>query len=82
MTEISLILDLAFVAYLEHLYFSTSVALISAVAIFIKGSDNFFISCDYKNEKCEFNKRNKPKKKINENLLLKFFFQIKCDGSN
>ena len=52
MLEISLIVELAFAAYLEHLYFSTSVALISAIAKFIKGSDNLLLSCDYKNEKC------------------------------
>lgn len=53
MLEISLILELAFDAYLEHLYFSTSVALISAVAKFIKGSDDLSISCDDRNNKCE-----------------------------
>ena len=52
MLEISRILELAFVAYLEHLYFSISVALISAVDKFIKGSDNFLFSC-------KLNKRNK-----------------------
>lgn len=48
MEEISRILDLAFRAYSEFLYFSTSTDLISAVAKFIKGSGALCISCYYK----------------------------------
>lgn len=43
--EISLIFNLAFLAYSEFLYFSISADLISAVAKFIKGSDVTCVAC-------------------------------------
>lgn len=45
MDEISRILVLAIVGYSERLYFSTSIAFISAVAKLSKGSDDFGMSC-------------------------------------
>lgn len=40
MDEISRILALALVAYSEHLYFSTSIAFIFAIGMFIRGSED------------------------------------------
>lgn len=45
MDKISRILAFILNPYLELLYFSTSIALISAVAKFVRGSDNFGTSC-------------------------------------
>ena len=49
--EISRILILVLIAYCEHLYFSISFALITTAAMFVTGSDEFWISCIKKTSK-------------------------------
>lgn len=48
MVDISRILAFTLLAYFELLYFSTSIDFISAVAKFMKGSDDSGMSCKFK----------------------------------